>query len=329
MDPSHALVPFRSDRHRLAVLLAVLLMCLAGTAHAASDCNEDIGTSLGAEPAWNADCVALRPPRLEPPAPFTKSGTDIAYALDVSPVSDNLFTHTLNNFPDQSVVGPLSLTIVGIDFDENASTLYALDEGANELGTINLSTGAFTAIGSSVPTIGDWTGLAIDPDDGTMFASAADLGGSSLYTINRATGAATLVGSDSSIGAIVDIAINCDGVIYGHDILSDSIFRINRNTGLGTFVGNTGIDSNFAQGMDFDNDTGVLYAWTYQGLGANRYGTINLANGMLTALSIDDPFGQFEGAIQNTCEDEGDPPGLIFDDDFESGNTAEWSGSVQ
>ncbi len=29
--------------------------------------------------------------------------------------------------------------------------------------------------------------------------------------------------------------------------------------------------------MDFDNDDGTLYAWTYQGSGANVFGTINLA----------------------------------------------------
>ncbi|MGH2536738.1 MAG: DUF7507 domain-containing protein, partial [Candidatus Promineifilaceae bacterium] len=65
------------------------------------------------------------------------------------------------------------------------------------------------------------------------------------------------------------------------------------------------VNSNFAQGMDFDNEDGTLYAWTYQGGGANQYGTIDLATGALTPLSVDNPQGEFEGATQTTAG----PPG--------------------
>jgi hypothetical protein len=76
--------------------------------------------------------------------------------------------------------------------------------------------------------------------------------------------------------------------------------------------------------MDFDNGTGTLYAWTYQGGGANQYGTIDLATGALTPLSIDDPFGEFEGAALTYCP----PFAAIFSDGFESGDTSAWGAVV-
>ena len=89
--------------------------------------------------------------------------------------------------------------------------------------------------------------------------------------------------------------------MYAHDISRDSIFRVNTKTGATTFVGATGVNSNFAQGMDFDNTTGTLYAWTYQGDDENQYGTFSLKTGDLTPLASSDPEGEFEGATQTTC----------------------------
>jgi hypothetical protein len=76
--------------------------------------------------------------------------------------------------------------------------------------------------------------------------------------------------------------------------------------------------------MDFDNEAGVLYAWTYQGGGANQYGTIDLATGDLTPLFSSNPIGEWEGAVQNVCTIV--PP--IFADGFESGDTSSWSSTV-
>jgi hypothetical protein len=86
-----------------------------------------------------------------------------------------------------------------------------------------------------------------------------------------------------------------------------------------TLVGPTGVDSNFAQGMDFDNESGKLYAWTYQSGGANKYGTIDTSTGALTVLSSNNPIGEFEGAIKNTCS-------TIFSNGFELNGLDAWSG---
>lgn len=143
-----------------------------------------------------------------------------------------------------------------------------------------------------------------------------------LYSINPATGAATLIGQDATSMAMIAIAINCNGQLYGHDIVNDAIYSINTSNGAVTLLGATGFNSNFAQGMDFDNTTNQLYAWTYQGGGANRYGTIDLTTGALTTLSASNPTGEYEGAIKNTCA----LGTLVFNDGFESGTLSAWSG---
>ncbi len=327
MNPTHALVLFRPgrrlDRRRLASVLTMLLLAAAGSVQATPRC-EKLRDSLLAEPEWYSQECLVNPNDLKIGEPPAKAGSDTAYAQDISPISNNFVSHVLSNFPGQSVVGAGRDDLFGYDFDPTATTLYALANDTKELGTINLGSGAFTAIGSSVPLAGHtWTGLAIHPSTGTFYASSSNVTTSSLYALNPATGAATLIGSDASVDGLIDIAVNCEGEMYGHDIVSDSIFQINPATGLGTLVGPTGVDSNFAEGLDFDNESGILYAWTYQGLGANRYGTINLTTGALTSLSVNDPLGQFEGATQTTCD--GVDPSPIFSDGFESGNTSRWS----
>ncbi len=237
--------------------------------------------------------------------PLSATDSPTGFALDLG--FNNLAVHRLDDFPGQVILGPQAGNYWGIDFDESAKTLYAIHGTNNEFGVLSLVAGVFSLIGSAgetIPAEHSWTGLAIDPADGTIYASSADANSSSLYTVNRATGEATLIGGITNATTIIDISINCDGEMYGHDISDDAIYTINPSTGEGTQVGSTGLDSNFAQGIDFDNSSGILYAWTYQGnMGDNQFGTINLNTGAFTAISaINTPRGQFEGATQTCCD---------------------------
>ncbi len=282
------------------VFIGFLLIYGPSAALAAGDC-ADLAASALAEPSWYAEHCASPWNAFQEPAAASRGPLNLAYAHDVGFVSDNFVSHALNDFPGQTVLGANAMSLYAYDFDETAATLYALDNDTQMLGTVSLAGGAFTAIGSAVPLAGHtWSGLTIGKD-GKSYASSTDGFESSLYSVDPATGAATLIGTDTSVDLIIDISIDCDGAIYGHDVASDSIYTIDPATGLATLVGATGVDSSFAQGMDFDNDTGILYAWTYQGGGANIFGTIDLATGALTALATDNPTGEFEGAIQTTC----------------------------
>jgi hypothetical protein len=227
--------------------------------------------------------------------------TDLAFAQDVGFVSDNFVSHMLNDFPGQAVIGPNARPIFAMDFDRTGETLYAIDNTSRELGTYDLANGAFITITtvSGIPVADNISGLTIDPQTGTAYVSG--LGAEmTLYTMDLETGVATKIGSDPTVTLLIDIAIGPQGIIYGHDIGTDSIYTIDKTTGAATLVGLTGVDSNFAQGMDFDNTDGTLYAYTYQGGGANQYGTIDLTTGAFTPLAIDNPMGEFEGATQTS-----------------------------
>ncbi len=295
------------------------------------------------------DCARLsRSARPEPPGYAEACAPERfwTFALEISPrqsespghdarahdvrvgQAGNFVRHRLNDFPAQEVLGLQTDFIAGYDFSPDGSTLYALNGDTNELGTVDPDSGAFTPRGRSTPAAGEeWTGLAVDPMTGTLYATTQPADpdrASALYLLNALTGAATLVGSTSPAKEIIAIAMNCDGELYGHSKLDDAIYRLDPATGAATLVGPTGLDSQFAQGMDFDSDTGTLYAWTHQGAGDNQYGTIDLSTGLLTPLAVNNPFGEFEGATLTYCA----PFALLFTDGFESGDTSAWDATT-
>jgi hypothetical protein len=230
-----------------------------------------------------------------PPTPF-------AFAHDVGATSNNVVRHKIVDFPHQTILGPNTKQLFGYDFDGQAQTLYALDNIGQQLGRMTLTNGEFTAIGPSIPLAGHtWSGLTFHPRTNKLYASSTNSTSSALYTVNPATGAATLVNTQTTTPILIDISINCAGVMVGHDIGTDSLYRLNKKTAAATLVGATGVSANFAQGMDFDNRTGKLYLYAYIGGGANQYGTASLTTGALTSLATNTPLGEFEGATQTRC----------------------------
>lgn len=283
------------------------------------------------EPEWHARLCFDEEAAAQRPVPEPRDDIDIpisnGYAHDIRVGAGNFVRHRLNDFPGQTVLGEQDLPLTAQDFDPLGETLYALDRDDDVLGTLDLADGSFTAIGPAVPVGAEkWSGLAVHPLTRVLFGAATDdLTASSLYTIDPTTGTATFIGSTTVAEIVVAIAADCDGNLYAHDILTDSIYTLDPATGADTLVGPTGVDARFAQGMDFDNSDGTLYAWIYLGGGANQYGTIDTATGAFTPLSEDDPFGQFEGATQTLCF----ANALLFEDGFETGDTGAWTTTVQ
>jgi hypothetical protein len=298
-----------SPRRTSSVLLLGALIALLAVPSAAArqaeasgvDCAAD---SIFAEPAWHADAcreavrasaAGARVAAALPPTPF-------AYAHDIGPLTDNFVRHRIVDFPGQTTLGPSTMMNFGYDFDAKAQKLYALDNAGQQLGRMTLTNGAFTPIGPAVPLAGhNWSGLAFHPRTNKLFGVSTNTIVSALYTINPATGTATLINTETTAPGLIDISINCNGTMYGHDILNDSIYRIDKKTAAATLVGPTGVAANFAQGMDFDNRTGKLYVYAYLGGGANQYSTANLKTGALTPLATSNPTGEFEGATQTRC----------------------------
>jgi hypothetical protein len=178
---------------------------------------------------------------------------------------------------------------VGHDY----SQMYVIDYYLNQLHTLDTATGADTTVGACNPVSGQvWTG-ATGTGGGTLYASSTDGSTSYLYTVNTGTGAATAVGQITNGPTIIDIAINADGEMYGVDIAIDSLLQINPATGAGTVIGSIGFDADFAQSMDFEEVSGVLYLAAYNvGTSQGELRTANTGTGNSVLIGAFDDYAQ-------------------------------------
>jgi hypothetical protein len=213
-------------------------------------------------------------------------------------------------FPPGNMVAPQQvadelggISIFGYDFSVDGSVLYGVDNVASTLITVDQSTGASTVVGPMAKTEAghNWSDVVVDPVTGAAYASSGDLDDFSLYTLNLSTGVTTLVASIPTGALVIDTAINCAGQMFATTVGDDSLYSVNRATGALTLIGPTGVATNFSQGIDFDNATGILHAWLYQGAGVNAYSSINLTTGVATPFAGVEPLGEFEGAIRTGC----------------------------
>ena len=314
-----------SNIRTLAIGVAMAL--ISSSVAAQVDCAA-LANSAGAEPTGYA--TACMPGATASPQAFSnpRAPTDTAFTIDIrgqAPRPANtLYSFILNAFSTQTSIGATNPQIFAMDFDPGNTTLFGVTGNAaapnpSTLGTISTTTGAFTPVAAVTGlTAGDnTTGLTIHPVTGAAFLSAA--GGtpssSRLYSLNLTTGAATLIGQMTGAPAdtiVIDIAMNCSGQLIAHEIATDSFYNVNVATGAMTLIGPHGLAANFAQGMDFDNQDGTLYAFIYTGAGTNRFGTVNLTTGAFTTQAQDNPLGEFEGAVRNACPAGATPPQFGF-----------------
>jgi hypothetical protein len=218
-----------------------------------------------------------------------------AYALEVFPGEE------LVKIPDITAPGTWDTIATTPDTDYLAgdfvggdtSRLYVIDLTANELHYLDTTTGADTVVGACSPVSGQsWTG-ATGTADGTLYASSASGTISYLYQVDMITGAATTVGEITNAPCIIDIAINPTGEMYGVDTCSDVLVEIDPTTAAGTVIGSLGFDAEFAQGMDFEDRSGVLYLAAYNAT-ASR-GELRIAD---TATGNSVLVGPFPGGAE-------------------------------
>ncbi|HNS51348.1 MAG TPA: carboxypeptidase regulatory-like domain-containing protein [Anaerolineae bacterium] len=194
-----------------------------------------------------------------------------AFAVDVYP-GYNLVNFTNDNPGSWTIIAglPGNQYFAGDVINGDFSTLYVIDYGTNSLYTVDTATGAVTLIGPSTPYGGEsWTGMT-GSVDGTMYASSTNISRSTLYTVDLGTGAVTVVGEITNAPAIIDIAITPEGEMYGVDIVNDNLVQIDPATGAGTVIGYIGFSANYAQGMDYEEESGTLYLAAYSSQGELR-----------------------------------------------------------
>ena len=222
-----------------------------------------------------------------------------AFAMDIYPGEKLVY------IPDTSVPGTWNIigSIAGMSFfagdfvGGDFSTMYVVNYDNNGLYAVNTATGAYTQIGTTTPPSGTtFSGLTGAPD-GTMYGLATSCSTSYLVTVDVTTGATTVIGSLSGVGCGIDLAFNTnDGMIYVVDLLTDSLFRVNPETAAATLVGSTGINANYAQGMDFEEESGILYWAAYNGnTSTGELRVLDMSTGASTLI------GSFPGGAETDC----------------------------
>jgi hypothetical protein len=321
-------------------LLAVgVAMALAASSVGAQvDCHRPLEPSDQAMPAEYAICAPQALPFANQPlAPTDTAFVNNLFAGGSSPPPIGIHSHVLNNFPASLTFrGATNPSLFSLDFSPDGSILWgavasnAATPPANNrtLGQINQTTGAYTVVanltGFADQAAENASALAINPSTGEAFLftnAGTTLGNitTRTYRVNLSTGALTLVGAATAQPSfLIDAAINCQGEIFGHQFGGgtnpSNLVRINASTGAITTVGPTGFIANFAQGMDFDADTGTLYMYHFQATSAAdaqlRYGTVNLSTGALTPIfSTAAGAGiELEGAVRSSCPIPNAPP---------------------
>jgi hypothetical protein len=246
-------------------------------------------TSMGRAPSTGAPSVT------QPiPDDIAKLLGAQAYAIDVYP-GYNLVTFDTDTPGTWTIIGGVpGTTFFGGDFlGDDTSTMYVVSYDYNTLYALDTTTAAYTEIGPAVPGGGEaWTGLAGAPD-GTLYGSGSTCSSSTLYIVDPDTGTTTAVGPVTNAPCLIDIAVNAEGEMYGVDIVNNTLIQINPATGEGTVIGDVGIDANYAQGLDFDQESGTLFWAAYSFSGELR--VIDTTTGASTLI------GGFPGGAEVDC----------------------------
>lgn len=315
-------------RLRRTATAGALLLTLTGLSYVAEAAEPAAGTvtdpcstpSLSAEPASCAgDARAAGAVKAAAAAPVV-AGNAFADGLSSNGVLDKVtFPPGDMTAPQQVLSEVAGVNTYGYDFSVDGTVLYGVDDAADSLVTINQATGAATVVGPmtlAVPAH-QWVDITVDPATGAAYAASADATGYTLYSLNLGTGATTPISTVATDALPIDLSMNCAGELYAVSVFNDSAYRVNPATAALTLLGPTGFQINFAQGIDFDNATGLLHAWLYQGAGVMHYSSINLVTGAATEFPGTEPGGEYEGAIRTQC-----PPPAVRVTAGPSGKTA-------
>jgi len=127
------------------------------------------------------------------------------------------------------------------------------EKNNSKIWKINPATGEMTLVGLSGVNL---NGLEYDDTTGTMYACSMV----TLYTIDMTTGNATWVGSFGMGHAMIGIACDSVGNLYGEELgFPGSLYAINKTTAHLSLIGHFGLDLNYCQDMAFDKDNDKLY----------------------------------------------------------------------
>ncbi|MAT90519.1 MAG: hypothetical protein CMC35_07480 [Flavobacteriaceae bacterium] len=197
-------------------------------------------------------------------------------------------------FGTSPIAGPFAINPIGPGLNEQpfaddfdgSGTLYALDFTANQLITVDTTTGASTVVGplTNLLAAHTITGLSWDFTTDTMYASSTDGVITQLYSVDLSTGTLTTIGSGTGNALGIWLAIDNDGNAFMADIGDDNLYSVDLTTGTSTVIGPLGIDISFAQEVSFDHFDNTLYMAGYLATSDSNVYTVDTATGAATLL---------------------------------------------
>ena len=223
-----------------------------------------------------------------------------AYAFDTLGAPE-LFSFPVDDPFDQvHLAGINTITPLAMDFDPTGDFLYISDFRVglfwDAVLTLDPDTGALEPL-FQIQT-DEVAGLAVDPTTAILYVANNEF--NSLHTYDPAIGREQFIGlmedtAGDLISDIVDIAADNDGNLFALD-RSERLWSVDKASAVCTLRGH--IDQqveSFAQGMDFDPETNVLYASLYRNDNVGVYATIDPLDASTTVIAelndLPDPGG--------------------------------------
>lgn len=183
---------------------------------------------------------------------FGSDGTLYGLTNATTPTHPNTLVRINSTTGAAQVVGSTGLDNMAegdLAYDRTTDSLYGmyhLAGGQRKLFTVNASTGAATALPSSLA--GDPSAMAFDAA-GNLYVIDTAL--AKLHTVNKATGATlTTLSLSRSLGAVAGMAVDpATGIFYvadGDSGGTDHLYTLDPTTGLLTDIGPTGLANGLA-----------------------------------------------------------------------------------
>jgi hypothetical protein len=148
----------------------------------------------------------------------------------------------------------------GMDVRPSDGVVFTADEVGAVLYTVDVDTGAKTAIGSTGAP--NPSALAFDPTTGVLYGLAGTtLASVSLYSVNQTTGAFSLIGNTSPV--IRGLEFDSSGQLYGFEQQGD-LYEIDKSNGSITLVGGSGPTALVAEDSAF-TPAGELFFTDFDG----------------------------------------------------------------
>jgi len=241
-------------------------------------------------------------------------------------VADNSKTKTV-------VVGSYSEAYTGNTGDNTYNTINLVTGANTAIGTINSTPfpmaeefngtniyrvyndnsfgtvggdGSFTLLDTLTGVSGTPTGLAWNWTTSTMYVMVLDNANLPQLCTLNMSTYVLTLIGAGTEGFIIAMDFASDGFLYGPSLSPDSLYKIDPATGLTTPIGPLGVDINYGQDVSYDYATGELYTVT---CGATyQFGTYNLTTGAFSLIA--DANGQQHPTLVIT----NDPSSVNADD---------------